>query len=620
MARDNVNIDCSTAQISNKIIDSLKTKLLKLQNTPSSQYNSQYLDNIRYALYKYSRFKIIAQTSNTFTSKLLTLEKPVQKLISRLARLEAAIFIKSNLDIYEILDNDLYAQIFFEKGMTQTLKFLNETKLKESTRERLKQLIPKNPKDEYPKARSIKRHFIIHVGLTNTGKTYHSLERLKSVESGVYLGPLRLLALEVQDTLNTSGVPCNLITGEQENLIDGAKHTASTVEKLDINKRYDVAVIDECQLIGDASRGFAWSRAILGVYAPEVHLATAPEGLSIIIKIIEMCGDTYEVIEHERQTQLIFDSARYQIPHDIQKGDALIVFSRRHVLMVAEYLARIGIKASVIYGALPYSSRKQQLELFLNGTSQVVVSTDAIGMGLNLPIKRIIFLEQQKFDGIQTRNLETSEIKQIAGRAGRIGMYPEGHVLTMGNREIILSGMKKSVQPIDKAYIGFDSIVASVDCDLIDTLRVWKSIATFEPYKKMDISRFINLDFILKWIFKDVGITPTRLDEYKMLVIPFDEKNEDLLDDWGSYVRKMLLKENIKMPVRTCKYLDEWETYYRQLDLYYSFARNFGYDIDDKKLEKMRLMVTYKINELLLQKTSGKPQKVQSYKKKLARK
>lgn len=39
---------------------------------------------------------------------------------------------------------------------------------------------------------------------------------------------------------------------------------------------YDVAVIDECQMIADRERGYAWTRAILGVLAPEVHLCAAP--------------------------------------------------------------------------------------------------------------------------------------------------------------------------------------------------------------------------------------------------------------------------------------------------------------------------------------------------------
>lgn len=45
----------------------------------------------------------------------------------------------------------------------------------------------------------------------------------------------------------------------------------------------------------------------------------------------------------------------------------------------------------------------------------VLVASDAIGMGLNLNISRIIFSTLKKFDGIKKRELTVSEIKQIAG-------------------------------------------------------------------------------------------------------------------------------------------------------------------------------------------------------------
>lgn len=45
----------------------------------------------------------------------------------------------------------------------------------------------------------------------------------------------------------------------------------------------------------------------------------------------------------------------------------------------------------------------------------VLVASDAIGMGLNLNISRIIFSTMTKFDGIENRELSVPEIKQIAG-------------------------------------------------------------------------------------------------------------------------------------------------------------------------------------------------------------
>ena len=73
----------------------------------------------------------------------------------------------------------------------------------------------------FSKARAIKRHHHFYLGPTNSGKTYHALNSLMAAKSGVYLAPLRLLAMEVRDKLMSAGVPCNLITGEERDMIAG---------------------------------------------------------------------------------------------------------------------------------------------------------------------------------------------------------------------------------------------------------------------------------------------------------------------------------------------------------------------------------------------------------------
>ena len=277
--------------------------------------------------------------------------------------------------------------------------------------------IPKDYTLLYPQARMLKRHFILHIGDTNTGKTYEALQELKQAESGTYLAPLRLLALEIQERMNEEGVPCSMTTGEEEDIIPEAKHMSSTVEKLDISKYYDVCVIDEAQMIDDKDRGWAWTNAILGAYSERIHVCMSENARNIVIKLINMCRDTYEIVEHKRNTPIQFQNKIFNFKTDIQEHDALIVFSRKKVLSVATELRHRGIEASVIYGALPYSVRKNEIRKFVEGETKVVVSTDAIGMGMNLPIKRIVFLETSKYDGKNTRSLFAPEVKQIAGRA-----------------------------------------------------------------------------------------------------------------------------------------------------------------------------------------------------------
>ena len=127
----------------------------------------------------------------------------------------------------------------------------------------------------FTKARSIKRHHHFYVGPTNSGKTYHALNTLIAAKSGVYLAPLRLLAMEVRDKLMAANVPCNLITGEERVYVAGAQHTASTIEMMNTSKLVDVAVIDEIQMLQDADRGSAWTAALVGVPARQVFVCGA---------------------------------------------------------------------------------------------------------------------------------------------------------------------------------------------------------------------------------------------------------------------------------------------------------------------------------------------------------
>ena len=333
----------------------------------------------------------------------------------------------------------------------------------------LELLVALNPKDEYPEARAMRRRFVLHIGGTNTGKTYAGFQRLKQAKTGVYLAPLRLLALEAQETLLDAGVDCSLSTGEEEDRRDYDTHVAATAEKLDLKRVWEVAVIDECQMIADPQRGYAWTRAILGVLAPEVHLCAAPEARWLLQRLVESCGDHCEVELHQRQTPLLCMQHTVDYEH-IQPGDALITFSKVGVLSVAEDLRQQGKMPAIIYGALPYATRRRQMEGFLAGKMRYVVSTDAIGMGLNLPIRRVIFMDSTKFDGTERRELRPAEIQQIAGRAGRYGMYDKGYVGATQDLGFIRAGLKATVPPLQTAVAGFSELVLQVDFDLLEVL------------------------------------------------------------------------------------------------------------------------------------------------------
>lgn len=467
----------------------------------------------------------------------------------------------------------------------------------QAIRTSLSLLIALNPKDEYPEARAMHRHFVVHLGGTNTGKTYAGFQRLIRAKTGVYLAPLRLLALEAQETLLDAGVDCSLSTGEEEDFREGDTHMAATAEKLSLERRYDVAVIDECQMIADRQRGYAWTRAILGVLAPEVHLCAAPEAKDLLLRLIESCGDSVEVEVHHRTTPLICMSHTVDYQR-VQPGDALITFSKVGVLSVAEDLRQNGKEPAIIYGALPYSTRRKQMEGFLEGKMEYIVSTDAIGMGLNLPIRRIIFMETEKFDGVERRELKPEEIRQIAGRAGRFGMYPRGYVGATQNLGAIRAGLDAVIPPLQHAVVGFSDLVLQVDFDLLEVLTEWNKLPTVEPYQKLDISRYISI--ISK--MREMGFTLTREQELRAANIPFDETEEALRELFFQFLHRWQRGEPIEQPglAEEEPTLPVLEQYYRKLDLYFSFAKAFGCPVDEDRLYDSRERVADAINEILL--------------------
>lgn len=270
----------------------------------------------------------------------------------------------------------------------------------------------------FPAARAIRRQLIFNVGPTNSGKTFHAMQALISADNGCYLAPLRLMALEGADRINAAGVPCDLLTGEESIPAEGANHISSTVEMLDTTRIVEVGVVDEVQMLNDSSRGWAWTRAIIGLPAQTIYLTGSADALPYLKMIATMCDDDLIVREHERLSPLLAleDSVAYK---DIEDGDAIVAFSRKSVFMIRETLRSLNIPCAMLYGALGPEVRRTEAARFRNGEATVLVATDAIGMGLNLPIRRVLLSETKKFDGHDVRPLNGSEIRQICGRAGR---------------------------------------------------------------------------------------------------------------------------------------------------------------------------------------------------------
>jgi ATP-dependent RNA helicase SUPV3L1/SUV3 len=279
--------------------------------------------------------------------------------------------------------------------------------------------------DSFETARHLQRSVTLYVGPPNSGKTHAAFERLAQALDGAYLAPLRLLALEGRDRLVARGVPCSLLTGEENVPADHARVVSSTIEMVNTRKAIDVAVIDEAQMLFDVSRGWAWTQAIVGVPANEVIVICSEYAVPAIERLLGLCGERCTVRRFERKQHVQLLPRPVPLA-SLQLGDAVVAFSRRDVLMLRDQISAAGHPVSVIYGALPPEVRRREAERFASGDSHILVATDAIGMGLNLPIRRVLFSTLEKFDGEGDRPLEETEVHQIAGRAGRFGLHEEG--------------------------------------------------------------------------------------------------------------------------------------------------------------------------------------------------
>lgn len=457
--------------------------------------------------------------------------------------------------------------------------------------------LPKHPEDEYPEARAMKRKFILHLGETNTGKTYQALQRMKQADSGVYLAPLRILALENYERLNSEGVLCSLLTGEEEIRVPGARHLCCTVEKANLRQRCDVAVIDEAQLTGDSQRGDAWTRAIFGLCCPEIHLCGALPAAEQLFTMIRSCGDTYELKEYFRLVPLQVQRSHVRLSA-VEKGDALVAFSKRSVLALSRHFAEHGVRNSVIYGDLPPEVRRQQYEAFIRGDSPILVSTDAIGMGVNLPIRRMIFTQIEKFDGESRRLLTSQEVKQIAGRAGRIGIYDTGYVACLDDGIDYIEAMLLSEdEPVRQAVVGPSEAIMQIGLlPLREKLALWST----EPealacYRKKDIrNELLILDLL----------QPYHLPEniqWRLMQVPFDPGSEVLLARFGAYAEECFTQNAAELtkPVSLCRTCSELETYYQEVNLYYSFSKVMDLPADELWISKARMQTSMRIQKIL---------------------
>jgi ATP-dependent RNA helicase SUPV3L1/SUV3 len=422
-----------------------------------------------------------------------------------------------------------------------------------SFQEQLKELLHCDLKETFPTARSMNRKLYFYVGPTNSGKTYTAMQKLIDADCGIYLAPLRLLALENYETLKEQNINSALVTGEEEILDEDSTHICSTIEMLNFELETDVCVIDEVQMLEDTDRGWAWVNAIIGTPSSKVIMTGSVNALDAVKKIANYLGEELEVVKFQRKTPLDFTPKAIPF-RDITPGTALIAFSRKEVLKIKSKLSKF-FKVSVLYGNLSPEVRRDEAKRFREGESQILVATDAIAMGLNLPIKTLLFTTDNKFDGIEQRILFPEEVTQIAGRAGRYGHFEAGHIggvkpsIHNSIKEVFETPMhtikppfyvKATVEQIEtfSAHLGTK--------ELTKILSFYsKNMQYSGPFKAANISNMIELSQI-------VDKQKLSLEEKFILAgAPINTKSPLLKDAFYIYMKAIVKKEKCSFKLMT---------------------------------------------------------------------
>ena len=254
------------------------------------------------------------------------------------------------------------------------------------------------------------------LGPTNTGKTHYAIERMTGYGTGMIGLPLRLLAREVYDRVveRKGAAHVALVTGEERIVPSTARYWVCTVESMPVDVRVDFVAIDEIQLAEDQDRGHVFTDRILNLRGSHETLLLGSDTMRGVLRTLDLGAETEP---RERFSELRY--AGHCKITKLPKRTAIVAFSTDEVYAIGELLRRQKGGAAIVMGALSPRTRNAQVAMYQSGEVDYIVATDAIGMGLNLDVDRVVFASRSKFDGRRHRLLTPAECAQIAGRAGR---------------------------------------------------------------------------------------------------------------------------------------------------------------------------------------------------------
>ncbi len=272
--------------------------------------------------------------------------------------------------------------------------------------------------------------------------------------------------------------------------------------------RADAVVMDEFHYYADRERGLAWQVPLLLLSDTTFLLMSATLGdvTAVADGLRELTGrEVADVRSKDRPVPLEFEYRETPLHETIEElvsADKapvyLVNFTQKAAAEQAQNLMSANFSSkedkerirAALHGArfdTPFGKDVQRFlrhgiglhhagllpkyrllveKLAQGGLLKVVSGTDTLGMGVNIPIRTVLFTQLCKFDGEKTAILTARDFHQIAGRAGRKGFDERGYVLAQAPEHVVenkrlaekAAAGKKVVkkQPPQKGYVPWD--------------------------------------------------------------------------------------------------------------------------------------------------------------------
>ncbi|BBX66839.1 DEAD/DEAH box helicase [Mycolicibacterium psychrotolerans] len=312
--------------------------------------------------------------------------------------------------------------------------------------------------------------------LVATGAQYAALA---AGRRSYYTAPIKALVSEKFFTL------CGIFGADQVGMLTGdaavnahapiivctAEVLANTALREGATSDIGVVVMDEFHFYGDPDRGWAWQVPLLELPRAQFLLMSATLGDVTFLRedLTRRTGRPTALVAHaERPVPLFYSYATTPMHETIgelldtrQAPIYIVHFTQASALERAQALMSVNVstkdeKAAIaqMVGSFRFSTafgstlsrlvrhgigvhhagmlpkyRRLVEQLAQAGLLKVICGTDTLGVGINVPIRTVVFTALSKYDGTRTRLLTAREFHQIAGRAGRAGYDTAGTVV-----------------------------------------------------------------------------------------------------------------------------------------------------------------------------------------------